>query len=239
MARKVDPPIRTARRSILRSGDDRLTRTGRPPGAVRPHGLRVSLPAATIALLCLPALAQATEPTWLVGTSTGVSAAGAVHGERIAPGIRVVRGGRLRGAPAAGASRACASWSPTSASGRAASQRRATRSSASSGRSAATRARAAWAATLGDGVPVAVLDSGIDLSNPDLAANVWTNPDEVRRTASTTTPTASSTTCTAPTPSAGTATRATASGTARPWQASSRRAATTGSASAAWRGTRA
>jgi subtilisin family serine protease len=43
----------------------------------------------------------------------------------------------------------------------------------------ATRARGAWPATLGDGVPVAVLDSGIDLSNPDLAGNVWTNPGEV------------------------------------------------------------
>src|SRR6185436_9656236 len=27
--------------------------------------------------------------------------------------------------------------------------------------------------------PVAVLDSGLDLSNPDLAGNVWTNPDEI------------------------------------------------------------
>ena len=46
-----------------------------------------------IALLCLPALARASEPTWLVGTSTGASAARAVAGERIAPGIRVVRCG--------------------------------------------------------------------------------------------------------------------------------------------------
>jgi subtilisin family serine protease len=42
-----------------------------------------------------------------------------------------------------------------------------------------TRARGAWLATLGDGVPVAVLDSGLDLSNPDLVDNVWTNPGEV------------------------------------------------------------
>jgi thermitase len=43
----------------------------------------------------------------------------------------------------------------------------------------ATRARSAWLATLGDGVPVAVLDSGLDLSNPDMAGSLWTNPDEV------------------------------------------------------------
>jgi subtilisin family serine protease len=37
----------------------------------------------------------------------------------------------------------------------------------------------AWRATVGGDVVVAVLDSGIDLSNPDLAGNLWTNPGEI------------------------------------------------------------
>ena len=35
-----------------------------------------------------------------------------------------------------------------------------------------------WAFTRGKGVTVAVIDSGMDISNPDLAGSLWTNPDE-------------------------------------------------------------
>jgi subtilisin family serine protease len=36
----------------------------------------------------------------------------------------------------------------------------------------------AWDLSLGDGVVIAIVDSGIDLDHPDLAANLWTNPGE-------------------------------------------------------------
>jgi len=41
------------------------------------------------------------------------------------------------------------------------------------------RVAPAWTTATGGDVTVAVVDSGIDFSNPDLAGNVWTNPDEV------------------------------------------------------------
>jgi len=145
-------------------------------------GLRRGTRLALLALLPLAALApsaaHAAEPTWLVGTSTRVTAARSVSGERIAPGIRVVRGSassarRLRRMPGV-------RWVERN--------RRYTASSIAAptdplyGRQwglRSARVRPAWPATLGDGVRVAVLDSGIDFSNADLADNLWTNPGEV------------------------------------------------------------
>lgn len=43
----------------------------------------------------------------------------------------------------------------------------------------ATGAQEAWTQSRGDGVVVAILDSGVQLSHPDLAANLWRNPGEV------------------------------------------------------------
>lgn len=39
-------------------------------------------------------------------------------------------------------------------------------------------ATAAWSAALGEGQVIAVVDTGVDLSHPDLVANLWTNPGE-------------------------------------------------------------
>jgi len=43
----------------------------------------------------------------------------------------------------------------------------------------ATGAPAAWTQSLGDGIVVATLDSGVQLDHPDLAQNLWHNPNEV------------------------------------------------------------
>jgi subtilisin family serine protease len=43
----------------------------------------------------------------------------------------------------------------------------------------ATGAQEAWTQSRGDGVIVATLDSGVQLNHPDLAQNLWRNPNEV------------------------------------------------------------
>jgi subtilisin family serine protease len=37
----------------------------------------------------------------------------------------------------------------------------------------------AWDSQTGDGVTVAVIDTGVDVSHPDLSGQLWTNPDEI------------------------------------------------------------
>ena len=41
-------------------------------------------------------------------------------------------------------------------------------------------AETAWDQTQGEGVIVAVIDSGVDYNHEDIAANIWTNPNEIR-----------------------------------------------------------
>lgn len=37
----------------------------------------------------------------------------------------------------------------------------------------------AWTLTTGDNQPVAVIDTGIDITHPDLTSKIWSNPDEI------------------------------------------------------------
>ena len=149
-----------------------MIRAGSPRGAWPAAFALLSL------TLLAPATAHAAEPSLLVGTTPGATAASAVPGVRVAPGIRVVRGAaatarRLRRTPGV-------RWVEPNrrfyASGvRTPSDPLYTRQWAL--RSA--RVAPAWTTATGGDVTVAVVDSGLDLSNPDLAGNVWTNPGEV------------------------------------------------------------
>ena len=98
-------------------------------------------------------------------------------------------------------------------------------------------ATAAWDVTTGNGVTMAVVDTGVDYQHPDLDGNIWHNP--VRSsTESTTTTTATSTTRTAWTSSTTTPTPTTTPGTAPTSAASSPRRATTAAAPWVSTGTR-
>jgi subtilisin family serine protease len=129
-------------------------------------------------LLLAPASSHAAEPTLLVGTTPGATASSAAPGAHLAPGIRAVHGGpaaarRLRRLPGV-------RWVEPN--------RRFTASSVAAptdplfGRQWAlrnARVPGAWATATGGDVTVAVVDSGIDLSNPDLGENLWLNPGEI------------------------------------------------------------
>jgi subtilisin family serine protease len=134
-----------------------------------------------LAVLMLSPEAQAAEggSSWLVGTSSAVPSAARGVGERVAPGIRLVRGdaktlSRLRRAPGV-------RWIERSHVFRASGSLLdplLDRQWALGGRTG-LRARDVWQTTAGNDVTVAVLDSGIRLDHPDLVSNLWTNPAEV------------------------------------------------------------
>ena len=139
--------------------------------------LRSIAPTLLVLLALAPAARADTQQAWLVGTETGVRAASAVPGAQIAPGIRLVPGDarrarRLRSLPGV-------RWVEPNRSFRSSAVRMPSDPLAPR-QWGLRRARvpAAWATTVGGNVAVAVLDSGIDVSHPDLAANVWTNPGE-------------------------------------------------------------
>ncbi len=123
--------------------------------------------------------AGAAEPTeWLVGTSAGLRAAGTTPGSQIAPGIRVVRGGRatlrqLRRRPDVRWVEPNRHFKPSSLAVPTDTffrQQWALRDA---------RVPAAWRTSVGGAVTVAALDTGIDASHPDLAGNLWTNRGEI------------------------------------------------------------
>ena len=133
------------------------------------------------ALLALtPAAAQAAKPAddVLVGVTRG---ADAVDGEHVAPRVELVDGSdaeRLEDQPGVryvepnGTFKATATAS-TVPGDRLFSQQWALASADGIG------APGAWWTSRGAGTVIAVVDTGIDLSHPDLASNLWTNAREV------------------------------------------------------------
>jgi subtilisin family serine protease len=138
---------------------------------------------AALGLLSLAALsaapAQAAEPTsWIVGTNSGASAASAVPGARVAPGLRVVDAGRisrsrLQDLPGVRFVEPNRRFSASSVAAPSDPLFRAQWALHSA------RVPGAWKTTVGGDVSVAVLDSGIDFSNGELASNLWTNRAEI------------------------------------------------------------
>jgi subtilisin family serine protease len=142
------------------------------------HSTRLAAPI-FLALLALAPAASAAEPTeWLVGTSAGVRAASATPGTQVAPGIRVVHGDRatlrrLRRRPDVRWVEPNRRFAPSSLTAPTDSffrQQWALRDA---------RVPRAWRTSVGGAVTVAILDTGIDTSHPDLAGNLWTNPGEI------------------------------------------------------------
>jgi subtilisin family serine protease len=132
-----------------------------------------------VLLLALAPAAGAAEPTeWLVGTTAGVRAASATPGTQISPGIRVVHGSkatlrRLRRRPDVRWVEPNRHFAPSSLATPTDSlfrQQWALRDA---------RVPRAWRTSVGGKVTVAILDTGIDASHPDLAGNLWTNPGEI------------------------------------------------------------
>lgn len=136
---------------------------------------------AALALVALaPASARAAEPSsWLVVTESGAaSAASAVPGARIAPGIRVVDAKRasrrqLRRMPGV-------RWVEPNRRFRASSvEAPSDPLFGSQWALQSAHVPGAWRTTVGGEVTVAVLDSGIDFANGELNQNLWTNGGEL------------------------------------------------------------
>ena len=132
-----------------------------------------------MAILAFAPAASAAEPTdWLVGTTTGIRAAGATPGTQISPGIRVVQGDKatlkqLRSRPDVRWVEPNRQFSPSSLAAPTDSffrQQWALRDA---------RVPKAWRTSVGGAVTVAVLDTGMDMTHRDLAGNLWTNRNEV------------------------------------------------------------
>lgn len=141
------------------------------------HAVVVAVP--TVLLLLAPAASAAAPSEWLVGTTTGgIRAAGATPGSQVAPGIRVVRGDKatlrqLR-------KRSDVRWVEPN--------RHFTPSALAAPSDPFfrqqwglrdARVQRAWRTSVGGAVTVAVLDTGIDATHPDLAGNLWTNRGEI------------------------------------------------------------
>jgi subtilisin family serine protease len=143
-------------------------------------GKRFLLVAATslLTLALTPAASVAAQTDWIVGTTAGIRSAGTTPGTQVSPGIRVVRGDRatlrqLRKRPDVRWVEPNRRFEPSSLAAptdRFFRQQWALRDA---------RVPRAWRTSVGGDVTVAVLDTGIDASHPELAGNLWTNPGEI------------------------------------------------------------